>query len=100
MHAAKKIVGSFSSLSLVALIVAFGATPPRASAEEGIAGDWEVKMDRDGRLSYASLTISKNADGTFAGKWGRTDLSEVKFDGQKLTFVRVMKFGDQEFRQS
>jgi hypothetical protein len=45
----------------------------------------------------STLTIAKSADGTLTGKWGSTDLSNVKFDGAKLTFVRTMKFGDQEF---
>ncbi len=40
---------------------------------------------------------SKKADGTLAGKWGAADLSNVKFDGQKLTFARTVKFGDNEF---
>jgi hypothetical protein len=68
------------------------------AAGEDITGEWDVKMDRDGRESHATLTISKKPDGTFTGKWGASDLSDVKFDGTKLTFARTVRFGDQEFR--
>jgi hypothetical protein len=54
-------------------------------------------MDFGGRPSYATLTISKNADGTLAGKWGSNELSNVKFQDGKLTFTRTVRFGDQDF---
>ncbi|MBN2594432.1 MAG: hypothetical protein JXA81_13070 [Sedimentisphaerales bacterium] len=67
-------------------------------AAEDITGQWEMTMEFGGRDSYAMLTISKNADGTLAGKWGsRDNLSDVKFQDGKLTFVRTIQFGDQEF---
>jgi hypothetical protein len=80
--------------ALLALSVDIGRV--LAAAEE-ITGDWEITMDMGGRQSFATLIITKKTDGTLTGTWGRTDLSNVKFDGQKLTFVRTMKFGDQEF---
>jgi hypothetical protein len=66
-------------------------------AAQEITGQWEITMEFGGRPSYATLTISKNADGTLAGKWGSNDLSNVKFQDGKLTFVRTVRFGDQEF---
>jgi hypothetical protein len=66
-------------------------------AAEDITGEWEMTMDFGGRDSFATMTITKNDDGTLAGKWGSNDLSNVKFDGEKLTFVRTISFGDQEF---
>ena len=65
-------------------------------AAEDITGQWEMTMDFGGRESFAMLTISKNADGSLAGKWGSDDLSDVKFQDGKLTFVRTIRFGDQE----
>jgi hypothetical protein len=70
-------------------------TSPIAAQE--ITGQWEMAMDFGGRTSYATLNISKNADGTLAGKWGSNDLSNVKFQDGKLTFIRTIRFGDQEF---
>lgn len=79
------------------VMLALGASPIGLLAQGDITGEWELTMDRNGRESFATLTISKKADGSFAGKWGSAELSSVKFDGQKLSFVRTLRFGDQEF---
>jgi hypothetical protein len=46
------------------------------------------------------LIITKNADGTLAGKWeaqrGENTISDVKFEAGKLTFTRISRFGDRE----
>jgi hypothetical protein len=83
------------SLILVCLVLLLQTS--LALAVEDITGEWEMTMDFGGRPSYAMLTISKNADGTLAGKWGSEALSDVKFQDGKLTFVRTIQFGDQEF---
>jgi len=70
---------------------------PQAFAAEDIGGDWEITMDFNGRQTFATLSIAKKADGTLTGKWGSSDLKDLKFDGQKLTFVRTIRRGDQEF---
>ncbi len=66
-------------------------------AAQDITGEWEMTLDYSGRPGYGTLIISRNADGTLAGKWGSNDLSNVKFQDGKLTFVRTVRFGDQEF---
>jgi hypothetical protein len=83
------------TLILVSLILL--AQTSLVLAAEDITGEWEMTMDFGGRPSYAMLTISKNADGSLSAKWGSDDLSEVKFQDGKLTFVRTIRFGDQEF---
>ncbi|MBN2181602.1 MAG: hypothetical protein JW715_06790 [Sedimentisphaerales bacterium] len=66
-------------------------------AAEDIVGDWKMTMDFNGRDSFATLSIAKKADGTLTGKWGSSELSKVKFENGKLTFVRTLSFGEQEF---
>lgn len=95
-HAGGLFRTEFVALSLFVLSVA----PPLLFAGEDITGDWEVKIDRNGRETFASLSISKKPDGTYTGKWGSTELSDVKLEGNKLTFVRTVRFGDQEFKTS
>jgi hypothetical protein len=70
---------------------------PQVLAAEDITGQWEVTMEFGGRPMYATLTISKNAEGALTAKWGSEDVSNVKFDGQKLTFARTVRWGDNEF---
>jgi hypothetical protein len=86
------------SRTLVLVCLMLLAQTSLVLAAEDITGQWEMTMNFGGRDSYAMLTISKNADGTLAGKWGsRDNLSDVKFQDGKLTFVRTIQFGDQEF---
>jgi hypothetical protein len=81
-------------------VLLLAAAPSWARAQDDITGEWEVKVDRDGRVMYATLTITKSPGGTLAGKWGSMELSEVKLEGQKLTFTRAMRFNDREFKQT
>ena len=83
------------TLVLVSLVLL--AQTSLVLAAEDITGQWEMTMNFGGRDSFAMLTITKNADGSLSGKWGSDDLSNVKFQDGKLTFVRTIKFGDQEF---
>ena len=66
-------------------------------AADDITGDWEIRMGDNGRGSFATLSISKRADGTLTGKWGSGELSNVKFQGGKLTFVRTIAYRDRKF---
>lgn len=81
----------------VALICLLLLVQTSLVAAQDITGEWEMTVEFGGRQTYATLTISKNPDGTLAGKWGSNDLSNVKFQDGKLTFVRTIRFGDQEF---
>jgi hypothetical protein len=82
-------------LAVLGLVSAIGIS--QAYAAEDIAGNWEMAMEFGGRQSFATLSIAKSPDGTLTGKWGRDAVSNLKFDGQKLTFTRTVKFGDNEF---
>jgi hypothetical protein len=68
---------------------------------DAIAGEWQMNITMPAREIIEKLTITKNADGTLAGKWeaqrGENTISDVKFEGGKLTFTRTGKFGDREF---
>lgn len=86
--------GTGKRLFAVLLLVFAWALPVLA---QDILGEWDMVTDFNGRQSFATLTITKNSDGTLAGKWGSGDLSNVKFEGDKLTFTRTMRFGDNEF---
>jgi hypothetical protein len=78
-------------------LLAFAGPVAVVCAAEDITGEWEMTMDFGGRPSFATLTIAKSPDGTLIGKWGVGELTNVKFDGQKLTFARTVKFGNNEF---
>lgn len=89
---ARKLGGKVIIMGLVLLM----QTSVVYAAEE-IVGDWQVKMDFDGREMMASMSFSKDKDGNLTGKWGSSELSKIKFEDGKLSFVRTMGFGDRQF---
>ena len=84
-----------SLLAILTLVLAVGI--PQAYAAEDITGNWDMAVEFGGRQSFATLSIAKNSDGTLAAKWGRDEVSNLKFDGQKLSFTRTVRWGDNEF---
>jgi hypothetical protein len=62
-----------------------------------ITGLWEIKMDFGGRFGYANLSVSKTSDDKYSAKWGSDELTEVKFQDGKLTFVRTVGRGERKF---
>jgi hypothetical protein len=84
------------ALVLISLLALAGPATAVWAAED-IVGEWEMTMDFGGRPSFATLTIAKSPDGALTGKWGAGELTNVKFDGQKLTFARTVRWGDNEF---
>jgi len=93
----KQILHKTSGKSILLVCLCLLMQTSLVWAAEEITGVWRVTMDFDGRESFATLSVAKKADGTLTGKWGSSDLSNVKFEDNKLTFVRTMSFGDQEF---
>jgi len=95
MNDARHTSGRGYLVAAVLLTLMVGA--PQVSAAQDVTGEWEVTMEFGGRPMYATLTLTKKPDGTLAGKWGSDDLSGVKLEGDKLTFDRTVRFGDNEF---
>ena len=94
-HATNHRSATGQLLAILGLVLVIGV--PQAYAAEDITGDWDIAMEFGGRQSFATLSVAKQADGTYTAKWGRDELSNVKFDGQKLTFTRTVRWGDNEF---
>jgi len=62
---------------------------------DAVVGKWSITVI----MSSDKLTITKNADGSYAGKWegmrGESKISNMKFEGGKLTFIRTSDSGGQ-----
>ncbi|UCG56419.1 MAG: hypothetical protein JSU70_16345, partial [Phycisphaerales bacterium] len=86
-------------LCLASIILSVVATSQVFAADE-VTGDWDIATRYGSRDSFTKLSVSKKAEGTLAGTWGDDELSEFKFQDGKLSFVRVVRRGDQEFRMS
>lgn len=95
-----KMVGFVVLMVLVMPLAAVSAERPR----RGITGDWLLKIEFDGRTMNSILSFSRDKEGNLAGQWisffGLGELSDIKYEGNNLSFVQVSRFGDQEFRMN
>lgn len=94
-----------TSLKTVCLLMLFLAISSQAMAGQqkrrGIIGDWEIKMDFDGREVTSIVSLSRDEEGKLSGKWigfwGGNDLKDLKYEDNKLSFLQVSRFRDNEF---
>jgi hypothetical protein len=72
------------------------------SSSEAICGQWQMTITIPATEITEKLCITKNADGTLAGKWeaqrGENTISDVNFNAGKLTFTRKGKMGAMEWQ--
>jgi len=69
-------------------------------AKKAITGDWQVKIDFDGRQTTSILSFSSNKEGRLTGTgmsfWGLSELKDIKYEGGQLSFVQVYRFRESE----
>ena len=65
------------------------------SRRRGLYGDWQVKVDYNGRQRESILSFSRDEEGNQIGHWisfwGLSKLQDVKHEEGKLSFVRVRR---------
>jgi hypothetical protein len=84
--------------ALVALVISSAqvlaqeSARPSRSRRGGFYGDWQVKVDYDGRQFESILSFSRDAEGNRTGNWisfwGLSELKDVKFEEGKLSFTQ------------
>ena len=76
----------------MALAAQVSAQPSRRGGR-GLYGDWQVKVDFDGRQMDSILSFSRDREGKQIGHWisfrGLSELKDLKYEEGKLSFVRV-----------
>ena len=95
-----KTVLCCSLMALILLSTHVWAQSSR-SRRGGLYGDWQVKIDYDGRQIESILSFSRDREGKQIGHWisfmGLTELKDLKLEENKLSFVQVYQFGENEF---
>jgi hypothetical protein len=73
-------------------------------AAETVTGEWNFKSKFDAMTTDATMTITKNADGKYAGtwssQWGESTLSDITVNAGKVKFTQTSNFGGQDFKTS
>lgn len=84
----------FASIALTACLL----IPTTLYAEGDPTGNWNIEIDMAGTPVQADLLVSTNDDGTLTGSlksaMGDAELSNVTFEGDKLTFNQTFGEGD------
>ena len=74
------------------------------AAEAQIAGEWNFTSKFEAMTSDATMTITKNAEGKYAGtwsaQWGESTLSDITADANKVKFTQTSNFGGQDMKTS
>jgi hypothetical protein len=74
------------------------------AAEAQVAGEWNFTSKFEARTSDATMTITKNAEGKYAGtwsaQWGESTLSDITVDANKVKFTQTSNFGGQDMKTS
>lgn len=70
------------------------------AAKKAITGDWQVKIDYNGRQIPSILSFSSNKEGRISGSWtsfwGQSELKDITYKGRKLGFTQVYRFRESE----
>jgi hypothetical protein len=86
----------------IAIVVALVLVAPAlgATKRDPVVGDWRIETEFDGRKMVSVVSLSKSKDGDLSGQWislwGVTELSNVRFEGDQLSFTRTRRFRDRE----
>jgi len=92
-----KMLTSHKTVWFLALLVLLTplAQLQAGQAKRGITGDWQVKVDFDGRQSESILSFTRDEEGNRIGRWvsfwGLSELKDVKYENGQLSFVRVSR---------
>jgi hypothetical protein len=71
-----------------------------SSSRWRLYGDWQVKVDYDGRQFESILSFSRNQEGNLTGNWisfmGLSELKDIKYEEGKISFSRDRRNRDGE----
>jgi len=96
------MIKKYVAFAAVLVVVAAVAAPVAAQDGAGLAGAWKIVQEMRGRTTESTLTLARADDGTWSGtmadRRGTSDLEEVAYADDKLTFKRSMSTqrGDME----
>jgi len=93
-----KMVGFVAFIALVML----WAPASAKQAKKDITGDWLLKSQFDDRQMTSILSLSRDKQGQLTGQWisfwGLSELSDIKYEENKLSFVQTGRYRDREYR--
>jgi len=81
----------YCSLMVLIMLSAQVRAQPSQSRGRGLYGDWQVKVDYDGRQFESILSFSRDREGNQTGSWisfmGLSELKDIKYEEGQLSFA-------------
>jgi uncharacterized protein (DUF2147 family) len=100
----KRIMKSIRAILASAAVAVALTVSVVIAAETQIAGEWNFTSKFEAMAMDATMTITKNAEGKYAGtwsaQWGESTLSDITVDAGKVKFTQTSNFGGQDFKTS
>jgi precorrin-6B methylase 2 len=82
------------------VLLTLSALVSAGSAKKTITGDWQVKIDFDGRQIPSILSFSSNKEvqltGSWISFWGLSELKDINYEDGQLSFTQVYRFRENE----
>ena len=88
------------TLMVMAMLSLQARAQSSSSSRWRLYGDWQVKVDYDGRQFESILSFSRDHDGNLTGNWisfmGLSELKDIKYEEGKISFSRERRNRDGE----
>ena len=90
----------YCSLMVLIILSAQVSAQSSRSRGRGLYGDWQVKVDYDGRQFESILSFSRDREGNQTGSWisfmGLSELKDIKYEEGQLSFAWSRRSRDGE----
>ncbi|NQT02635.1 MAG: hypothetical protein HQ580_11470 [Planctomycetes bacterium] len=90
--------------TLMVMVMLSAQVRAQSSRGRGLYGDWQVKVDYDGRQFESILSFSRDREGNQTGNWisfmGLSELKDITYEEGKISFSRESRNRDGESRTS
>ena len=90
----------YCTLMVMVMLSVQARAQSSSSSRWRLYGDWQVKVDYDGRQFESILSFSRNQEGNLTGNWisfmGLSELKDIKYEEGKISFSRDRRNRDGE----
>ncbi|MFB0524449.1 MAG: hypothetical protein ACETVZ_02845 [Phycisphaerae bacterium] len=98
----QKVFYKMAGFVALTALVTLWAPATAKQAKKGIIGDWLLTSQFDDRQMTSILSLSTDKQGQLSGQWisfwGLSELSDIKYEENKLSFVQTGRYRDREYR--
>ena len=104
MKSIRAILASAAVAVVLSASVVIAAQSVDSANSPQVTGEWNFTSKFEAMTSDATMTITKNAEGKYAGtwsaQWGESTLSDITVEASKVKFVQTSNFGGQDTKTS